>query len=216
MGRQSTSTSFVTPYSAADTSPAAGSDAAFGANCRGVFTLVTGVTYYYDLGGADAKLIHLMMQGDAAIVITSATLEETDLSMTEAPLCSDVSGQWFAAHADRITSIAEGTGWAVTSDVGSTSGGTQGGFAMNVIDQAARRSRLKVVVGGTGGEARVNVWGKGEVTAIETKAMERKRKLKKAAKAALIGAVLALVCRVLPADYRGPCETVIKICSGGF
>lgn len=160
MSRQSTSTSFLTPYSAADTSPAAGGDAAFGDNCRGVFTLVLGTTYYYDLGGADASLLHLMMQGDATVIITSATLEETDLSVTEAPLTSDVSGQWFAVHTDRITAIAEGTGWAVTSDVGSTSGGTQGGFAMNVIDQAARRTRLKVVVGATGGEVRVNCWGK--------------------------------------------------------
>lgn len=51
---------------------------------------------------------------------------------------------------------------------------------------------------------------------IETKEMVRKRKLKKAAKAALLGALLALVCRMLPAEYRGPCETVVKICSGGL
>ena len=51
---------------------------------------------------------------------------------------------------------------------------------------------------------------------VETKAMIRKRKLKKVAKAALIGALLALVCRALPLEYQGPCETVVKLCTGGL
>jgi hypothetical protein len=140
--------------------PAAGGDAAFGANSRGVFTLVLGTTYYFDLGGADASLIHALLQGDAGIVITSASIEETDLSVTEAPLISDVSGQWFPTDAGRITSVAEGTGWTATSDVGATSGGTQGGVAWNVTDQAARRTRIKMVVGATGGDARMCTWGK--------------------------------------------------------
>lgn len=40
--------------------------------------------------------------------------------------------------------------------------------------------------------------------------------MKKAAKAALIGAVLALLCRALPPEYQGPCETVLKLCTGGL
>ena len=51
---------------------------------------------------------------------------------------------------------------------------------------------------------------------VETKALERRRKLKSAAKAAVVGAVLALFCRALPPEYQGPCETIIKICTGGF
>ncbi len=51
---------------------------------------------------------------------------------------------------------------------------------------------------------------------VETKEALRKRQLKKVVKAAVIGAVLALVCRALPTEYQGPCETVIKICSGGL
>lgn len=51
---------------------------------------------------------------------------------------------------------------------------------------------------------------------VETKEMVRKRKLKQAVKAALLGALLALVCRMLPDEYRGPCETVVKLCSGGL
>lgn len=51
---------------------------------------------------------------------------------------------------------------------------------------------------------------------VETKSIVRKRQMKKAAKAAIIGAVLALLCRALPPEYQGPCETVIKLCTGGL
>lgn len=50
---------------------------------------------------------------------------------------------------------------------------------------------------------------------VETKAMLRKRQMKKAGKAALIGAILALLCRALPPEYQGPCETILKICTAG-
>lgn len=51
---------------------------------------------------------------------------------------------------------------------------------------------------------------------VETKEMIRKRQIKRATRAAIIGAVLALLCRALPPEYHGPCETVIKICTGSF
>lgn len=51
---------------------------------------------------------------------------------------------------------------------------------------------------------------------IETKALARRQKLKKAARAAILGAVLALICRALPPEYQTPCETVIKLCTGGL
>lgn len=46
--------------------------------------------------------------------------------------------------------------------------------------------------------------------------MERRRKMKRAAKTALIGALLALLCRALPAEYQAPCETIVKLCTGGL
>lgn len=51
---------------------------------------------------------------------------------------------------------------------------------------------------------------------VETKAMIKKRQMKRAARVALIGAVLALVCRMLPPEYHGPCETIVHICTGGL
>lgn len=51
---------------------------------------------------------------------------------------------------------------------------------------------------------------------IETKEMVRRRKMKRAIKSAIIGAVLALACKALPVEYQGPCETVIHLCTGGY
>ncbi len=51
---------------------------------------------------------------------------------------------------------------------------------------------------------------------VETKQMARKRKLKKVVKTAVVGVLLALACRALPPDYQGPCETVIKLCTGSL
>lgn len=33
-------------------------------------------------------------------------------------------------------------------------------------------------------------------------------------RAVALGAVLALVCRYLPADYQAPCEAIARICTG--
>jgi hypothetical protein len=49
---------------------------------------------------------------------------------------------------------------------------------------------------------------------VETPEMRRRRKAKAAVKALVIGAVLGLACRALPSEYQGPCETVLKICTG--
>lgn len=159
MSRQNASASFVTPRdnTGVDATPSAG-DAAFGDNCRGVFTLAAG-TYYVPLGGADASLLWASVQGDATIAITSATVEECSLAESEAAWHSDVTGQWFATPIALIESAVEGTGWTNTNDVGANSAGNAGGVAWNIFNACARRYRLKVVVG-TGGQARFCEWGK--------------------------------------------------------
>jgi hypothetical protein len=45
---------------------------------------------------------------------------------------------------------------------------------------------------------------------------ETKKKIKRAIVTAIVAALLALGCKALPEDYRGPCQTVINICTGGF
>lgn len=40
-------------------------------------------------------------------------------------------------------------------------------------------------------------------------------KFKRAIIAVLVGVLLALLCRALPASYQTPCETIVNICTGG-
>ncbi len=43
-----------------------------------------------------------------------------------------------------------------------------------------------------------------------------KNKIKRAVITAAIGVLLALACSALPDDYRGPCEILVNLCTGGF
>ena len=160
MARSTTSTSVVTPLTNAGVDAAKGTDSTFDPS-RGVFTLTNGTTYYIPLGGQDAAIVHATLQGDAAIVITSATIEECTLSPDLVDDYSDTAGDgWFATDANRIISAAEGTNWAATSDVGSSTGTNKGAVCWNITDNGARRLRIKLVIGATGGEVRCCVWGK--------------------------------------------------------
>ena len=160
MGRHPTA-AYVTPL-ADDGAPvaAAAGEAALGTSNRGVFTLAATETYFFPLGGQDASTLHAQLQGDAAIIITSATVEESDVGPSEASVYSDNAGEWLATSVDRITAVAEGTGWAATADVGSAAGGNAGAVAWNIVDHGARRTRIKVVVGATGGQVRMSAWAK--------------------------------------------------------
>lgn len=45
----------------------------------------------------------------------------------------------------------------------------------------------------------------------DTRALARRAK-----RAALLGAALAIVCHLLPSDYRAPCEVLLSVCTGSF
>lgn len=158
MGRTSTTTVIAPRTSTGADAPPSAGDASFGENCRGVVTLAAG-TYFVPLGGKECSLIHATVQGDAAIAITSATVEECGLGEVEAPWHSDTTGQWFATDVAQILTAKEGTGWTNTSDVGGNAAGNAGGVAFTIFDAAAPRYRLKVVVG-TEGQARFTTSGK--------------------------------------------------------
>lgn len=129
----------------------AGSDTAFPTS-RGVFTLAAG-TWFVEVPTRDMNPVHIQMQGDASIIFTSATIEETDLPPREASSYQDTTGTWLATDDTRITSKAEGTGWSVASDVGAATGGNAGAVVWNIADGTPMRTRIKIVVT-TGGEAR--------------------------------------------------------------
>lgn len=129
-----------------------GSDSAF-VTARGVYTLSAG-TWYVEIPTRDMNPVNVQLQGDASVVITSATLEETMLPEKEAPLYGNATGTWHAVDITRITSEVEGTGWTNTNDVGAASGGNAGSVQWNEVDGGARRKRLAIVVG-TEGEVRI-------------------------------------------------------------
>lgn len=128
-----------------------GSDSAFPTS-RGVFTLAVG-TWFVEIPTRDMNPVHLQMQGDAALIFTSATVEETDLPPREAPTYDDTTGTWLVTDDARITSKAEGTGWSAASDVGAATGGNAGAVVWNIADGTPSRMRLKIVVT-TEGQAR--------------------------------------------------------------
>lgn len=161
MTRRIQSSTFITPLKSDGSALApGGGDSTLGTSNRGVFTLVAGTTYYLPIPCADAPWAGLQTQGDAAVILTSVTLEESFLPPTEATDYSDNSGEWLAVDAARISSASEGAGWSNSSDVVAATGGATGGGVQTVTDCAARRMRAKVVVGATGGEARFTAWAK--------------------------------------------------------
>lgn len=158
MGRRATSP-YITPIKSDGTLPAPGGDAAIDA-LPGIFTLAA-ATYYVPLpGGEDSWLVSLMAQWDATAVITSITIEETDLPEATASWFAASAGKWFPVDSSKIKAAFNGAGTtAVTAGaIGHTVAGA-GGSIQNAQDVAARRFRAAVVVA-TGGEARFSGWAK--------------------------------------------------------
>jgi len=157
-----TNSHYVTPLKQSDATeadPAPGTDANL--TGRGVFTLLAGTTYIYVIDPAlDATFLHGHLQGDAEIIITSATFEECDMAEAEVSNTSDNVSEWLATPAALIESTAEGTGWTATSDVGAAAGGNVGGVVWNIAHHGGHRVRVKLVVGATGGQARFALWAK--------------------------------------------------------
>lgn len=125
---------------------------------RGKYTLASGTTYYYVLGGADAPFLSAHVSGDAAIVITSIMVQDCDHGEVEVTDFGSTAGDWIpeAPSTVRVT----GTGWSVSSGVVAVAGTGAGGAMIQVPQTAAKRARLEVIVGSTGGVLRVSSHGK--------------------------------------------------------
>jgi len=132
-------------------------------NGKGVFTLTAGTTYYFPCGGISAPLESIQLRGfTAGLVITSAMVEVTNEVIDETPYFTNDPGAWHAENPTTAYVPVEGTGWAVTvstATVTASGAGIGGGF-WNMGNEGAARTRLAVVVGGTGGDVRCSVHGK--------------------------------------------------------
>jgi len=166
MGRRTTSTSYITPIKS-DGTVETEDGTEFG---RGSYTLASGTRYFYVIGGADAPFNSIHFQWDASIIITSLTVEDCNFPPVArgdgAGGAGDVSdfsvaaGDWIDEDPSTAFVGTVGAGVTVTSGVVAVAGGAQGGCMFHVVDTGARRTRVNMLVGGTGGEARCAVWAK--------------------------------------------------------
>lgn len=147
-------------------------------------TLASGTTYYFPLGAqrssvpAETPLVTAQLRWDASAILT-ITVETTVFPSTpqgadpRGPVQisdyhdeSATPGYWQQQNPPSGTYVpAKGLGGAgtVVSLTVTVSGGAAGGCEFDLSDLGARRVRIKVVVGGTGGVVRCGVHGKGGI-----------------------------------------------------
>ena len=153
MGRASNS-NYITPLKSDGTSPDRAGD--------GKFTLAAATTYYFPLGGADASVVsgHVAWTG-SAIIITSITVEDCNFPHLDVTDYSANVGEWIDEDPTTAFVGVVGTGVSASNGIVAATGDAAGGGCMfHVADTGARRTRLKMVVGATGGTVRVAAGGK--------------------------------------------------------
>lgn len=156
MGRRTSGMPYVTPIlsdgteqkqdATADTSGGEGTG-------RGWFYLEVG-TYFYPLGCGDGSLGSVHLQHDAAVAISAAAVETSDLHEQDARNYSDNAGEWFRQNPSDAYVPTDGASTTATLAVVAVVAGNKGGAQWNIADLASRRGRLAVVVT-TAGKVRV-------------------------------------------------------------
>lgn len=132
---------------------------------HGEYTLVASHTYVYLLPSLDTAFTSFDLSGeDAALVITSATVQDTDHAAVDVADTDTQVGRWKNERPTNGYVAVDGTGWSVgsgaTACVVAATGSGVGGAFWHIAETGAARTRLLVVVGATGGKARVSGAGK--------------------------------------------------------
>ncbi len=129
---------------------------------HGRYTLVAGHTYVYLIGGAETVHQSVHLTGyTSGLIITSATIQDADHAVSELTDVDVIAGGWITEDPPVPAFVAvDGTGWTQVNCVVAAAGTGVGGARWNLGNDAATRSRLAVVVGAAGGDARVSVAGK--------------------------------------------------------
>lgn len=140
-------TSFdITPLKSDGTKAAGAAD--------GYFTLASGTTYLLPLSGDQDPFVSCHVQWDATIVITSITVEDSNMDRDLVSDYSTTAGDWIDEDPSTAFVGTVGAGASVSNGVVANTGGAAGGAMFLISDTAAARTRLKVVVGATGGTIR--------------------------------------------------------------
>jgi hypothetical protein len=117
------------------------------------YALANGATYYYELArvGMAAPYQSFHVKWDIAAILT-ITVESSCFSDVNA--WSTVAGEWEKEDPTTAYVAHDGNSTVVNATV-SVPGGTVGGCLYHVAQTGALRTRLKILVGGTGGVVRV-------------------------------------------------------------
>jgi len=165
MGQHPSNTDYITPIKTSDGSPAAlaGSVPAgypAGSPSRGFYTLASGQIYVFLLGGKDCPVHSAHFEWDAAIILTTLTVEDCNANPTETADTATHGASW--VDEDPTTAFVgfKGAGTTVTNGVVAVAGGAIGGCMFHIADTGAKRTRITAVVGGTGGIIRCSTFGK--------------------------------------------------------
>lgn len=139
---------------------AAGVDAA-DAGGRGLYTLAANTTYYYVLGTEDAPITGVTFTGyTAGMVVTSLNVQTSSHGKDEVADTSSTSGEWITQNPPAAYVPVDGTGWSASAATVAAAGTGVGGCSIDMSESGSRRTRIKVVVGSTGGNARLSTGGK--------------------------------------------------------
>lgn len=133
---------------------------AVAAEGRGKYTLTAGATYVFMLGGPDASVQSAHFIWDSSIIITSLTVEDCDMPHTDVLDYSTTAAEWIDEDPTTAFVGVVGAGVSQTNGVVAATGGAAGGCMFHIADTGAYRTRIKVVVAGTGGVVRCGTHGK--------------------------------------------------------
>lgn len=145
--------SYVTPIKQSDASKSPDEQG------RGTYALASGTTYLYPVGGADAPWRAFHVQWDALAILT-VSVEDSIFGDADVLDTSIALGDWIREDQNGLAVNVKSTdgttgGATVTASVIAVAGGTAGGAMIHVPNNASKRMRLRVDVGGTGGNVRV-------------------------------------------------------------
>lgn len=138
---------YLKPIKSNGTSPSEG--------LPGQYVLEAGATYYYHIPSDDELFAVHLVGYTAGLVITSATIQDSNCDARDVALISSTAGEWISETPSTAYVGTDGTGWSAVNGVVASAGSALGGALWHVVESGAARTRLKVVVGGTGGTVRV-------------------------------------------------------------
>lgn len=128
----------------------------------GAYTLLANTTYHYPLGGSAEPYQSVQLTGyTLAAIVTSATIKDCNHARDDVADYDTTTGHWPSETPPDAYVAVDGTGWSMSSaGVGAAAGTGVGCALWHITPTGARRTRLTVVVGATGGVFRGSGCGK--------------------------------------------------------